>query len=86
MQSLPNDKKRNQRKSPLTPKKTFRKEDSPPAIASRVGGRLKVNIILFYKFFLIEYLYEKIHFRKQEYRSIHLMLLRSADKLIRVCR
>lgn len=44
MQSLPNERKRNQRKSPLTPKKSFRKEDSPPAIAMRVGGRVKVNI------------------------------------------
>lgn len=41
MQSLPNERKRNQRKSPLTPKKSFRKEDSPPAIAMRVGGRVK---------------------------------------------
>ncbi|XP_037042804.1 uncharacterized protein LOC119079092 [Bradysia coprophila] len=40
MQSLPTERKRNQRKSPLTPKKSFRKEDSPP-VAMRVGGRVK---------------------------------------------
>ncbi|KAJ6626768.1 Sterile alpha motif domain-containing protein 13 [Pseudolycoriella hygida] len=41
MQSLTGEKKRNQRKSPLTPKKSYRKEDSPPPAPMRVGGRLK---------------------------------------------
>lgn len=80
MQSVSGERKRNQRKSPLTPKKSFRKEESPPAIAMRVGGRVKVNI--FFVLVLSCQLIRVFTFRKPKFHSIHPMLFHRVGKLL----